>query len=84
MSRPSNRWERSFGKYSSISIKKIPIEYADCYRIHEYDGLESVICDPGDLIVHTLKKLNIPQLNEHESKNYLQYFQDLANTNKIF
>lgn len=34
--------ERANGRSADICIKEIPRKYAECYSIHEYDGLECV------------------------------------------
>lgn len=44
------------GSCSKIEIKEIPSEYKDCYIINEYDGSESVVCDPAKLITYKLQQ----------------------------
>lgn len=41
--------ENADGKYAKLKIAEIPIEYQDCYEITEYDGFETVKCNPSDL-----------------------------------
>lgn len=63
-------FENSWG--SDLKIYNVPYEYAECYRIDEYDGNESVVCDPKDLIAYKLSKLNLEAMSDAECRTTLQ------------
>lgn len=59
------------GFCAKLKIEDIPGEYATCFKIHEYDGLESVECDPKDLVAEQLKSLNIDEMSDNECRQTL-------------
>lgn len=67
---------RTFGTY--LQVAEIPLEYAECYRIDEYDGAESVVCDPKDLIAYKLSNLDIAKLSDAECRTMLEELVNLA------
>jgi hypothetical protein len=67
---------RSFATY--LRVAQVPIEYADCYRIDEYDGMESVVCDPKDLIASKLYDLDVSKLTDPECRAMLEELVKLA------
>lgn len=56
---------------SSLVIKEIPLEYATCYKITQYDGLEKIICDPATLIGEKLSKLDLNSMSDNECREML-------------
>jgi len=42
---------------ANLQIITIPLEYANCYTIAEYDGCEQVICDPAQLVKYKIRNL---------------------------
>lgn len=59
------------GKLYHLDIIEIDDRYSDCYVIDEYDGMESVICDPANLIFSKLKKAEIEKMSNEECKIFL-------------
>jgi len=57
---------------SDLRIVKIPIEYKGCIEYHENDGIETVVCDPAQLILSLLKQFNNVSLSPTESSEILQ------------
>ena len=64
--------EKANSKFSKLKITEIPDEYANCYTIREYDGQESVVCDPGRLVQSRLKGNNIKLLTDMECRALLE------------
>lgn len=58
-------------RYSNLSIESIPKEYQDCYDIDEYDGRETINCNPENLVIHKLLTLDINSLSDSQSKELL-------------
>ncbi len=44
-----------------IAVARIPSCYVECYTIHEYDGKETVICNPAVLIRQKLRAMKRPE-----------------------
>lgn len=57
--------------HSNLVIESIPKEYQDCYDIDEYDGKETINCNPENLVIHKLLTLDINSLSDHEAKEIL-------------
>lgn len=64
--------EKANGNFSKLKIREIPDEYANCYNIREYDGQESVVCDPCRLVQSRLKGNNIKVLSDIECRALLE------------
>ena len=63
--------EKANGKYCRIKITEIPDEYASCYQIKEYDGMERVVCDPARLVHSRLKGLDVKAMTDSECRTLL-------------
>ena len=69
--------EKANDEFSSLTIEEISPDYVDCFTIHEYDGLESVVCDPKNLVSDKLRKLNLKDLTSKECRVILEQLQRL-------
>jgi hypothetical protein len=58
-------------EFSDLKIKEFPVEYATCYEITQYDGLERVMCDPVALVGERLAKLDLTNMNDNECRETL-------------
>lgn len=63
-----------------LRISKIPDIFKDCYEIFEYDGWETVLCEPQNLIKHRVKDLKVDQLSDTECRNLMAEMVQIANT----
>jgi hypothetical protein len=70
--------EKANDRYSKLRITSIPIEYEHCFDLDEYDGLETVVCDPAQLIRFKLSELNMEQLSDQECRETLLNLVKLA------
>lgn len=60
------------GKYAELKIIEIPNQYADWYTFYEYDGLESIMCEPCKLVEYRLNKLVVKDLTDEECRIILR------------
>lgn len=68
---------KSSGNSRKIGIADIDSKYKNCYEIHEYDGYESVVCDPARLIEYRLRSVNIDELAPQQCYDLLREFKEL-------
>ena len=58
--------EKANGRYAYLEIEEIPKEFEHCYKIEEYDGLESIDLSAHLLLSYTIDKLNIEAMDPLE------------------
>lgn len=63
---------------SRLTIAQIPNAYKNCYTISEYDGFETVKCEPAKLIKYKLSNLDIDILTDAECRKVLQELKSLT------
>ena len=74
--------ESAASTYAELKVVSIPIEYKDCYEITEYDGLETVVCDPAALVTHKLDHLDLQSISPEKCKEILLELQTISKNYK--
>jgi len=57
--------------YSSLAIREIPDEFADCYKIKEKHGVEVVICKKIHLAQYLAKNVDLDSFSDIECREVL-------------
>lgn len=66
---------------TSLSVEKIPLEFKDCYRIDEYDGLETIDLSSHLLVGHLIKNMDVVNMYSDDADCQLLNLQKIMNTN---
>jgi hypothetical protein len=65
------------GSCADLRIYLIPSTYADCYTISEYDGAESIVLSPNNLIGHLVKSIDLTETSSDDCKKLLEKLQQI-------
>lgn len=57
---------------SCLTVTEIPDEYAECFKIDEKEGNETIVCDPNNLVAYKLKDLNVSSLSDAQCRTKLE------------
>lgn len=60
--------QRASERFSNIQIKSIPVKFAECYRVREYDGDETVGIDFGKYKLHCISDIIDNSLMSSDNK----------------
>lgn len=63
--------EKANDRHAKLIIEYVPSEYEHCYTIHEYDGMETLVCDPDKLISYQLGLLKTDTMSDQECRAVL-------------
>lgn len=63
---------------ASLTIDIIPEEYKNCYEIFKYDGNETVVISPKNLVYYNLKMTDVSKLSDLEKIEFLEKIKALV------